>query len=83
MSKERSMVEKAKPKIRGHPPKVAKATQKPTIEEVPPTEAEVTQELPNVSTTHTQPRWKDAAELIPEDKVLTQSNQSMETDKSP
>ncbi|KAJ9056990.1 hypothetical protein DSO57_1026841 [Entomophthora muscae] len=77
------MAEKARPKSRGRPPKVAKTTHEPTIEEPLPVMGEDTQELPEVATPPTQPEWKDAAELIPEDEDQTQSNQSMETDESP
>ncbi|KAJ9074849.1 hypothetical protein DSO57_1002279 [Entomophthora muscae] len=36
-----------------------------------------------MDTTQTQPEWKEAAELIPEDETLAQTNQSMETNESP
>ncbi|KAJ9062948.1 hypothetical protein DSO57_1005186 [Entomophthora muscae] len=77
------MAEKARPKSRGCPPKVAKTTHEPTIEEPLPVVGEDTQELPEIAIPPTQPEWKDAAELIPEDEDQTQSNQSMEMDESP
>ncbi|KAJ9086707.1 hypothetical protein DSO57_1000964 [Entomophthora muscae] len=72
-----------RPKGRDRPPKVAKTTHEPTIEEHHPGTEEATQEVPEVPTPKIQPEWKEAAELIPEDEDLTQINQSMETNKSP
>ncbi|KAJ9079349.1 hypothetical protein DSO57_1036256 [Entomophthora muscae] len=65
-----------RPKSRDCPPKVAKTTHGPTIEEHHPGTEEATQEVP-------EPECKEAAKLIPEDEDLTQINQSMETNESP
>ncbi|KAJ9089005.1 hypothetical protein DSO57_1017283 [Entomophthora muscae] len=71
------MAEKAKP--RGRPPKVTKTTHETAVED----NTTAMEEEPKATPApQTQPEWKDAAELTPEDGVSTQKNQSMETNKS-